>query len=166
MRWPTSKQYDGVTGHMVFDPNQKNVAPMYLGTVHDGAITYRVATMEKQRVSESRASQSVRRSLRLWSSHFSLPARKPLPRQQRLPHRKSLMRAWVKMAWIIPGRIRWMYRRGRVRVVLFGPRATEVAQSPEIVASLPPHPRAESGSCCQSTAIRIGARLQRNWFMR
>ena len=37
------EQYDGVTGHMVFDPNQKNVAPMYLGTVHDGAITYRVA---------------------------------------------------------------------------------------------------------------------------
>ena len=42
------EQYDGVTGHMVFDPNQKNVAPMYLGTVHNGAITYRVATMEKK----------------------------------------------------------------------------------------------------------------------
>jgi len=40
------EQYDGVTGHMVFDPNQKNVAPLYLGTVHNGAITYRVATME------------------------------------------------------------------------------------------------------------------------
>ena len=43
------ENYDGVTGHMVFDPNQKNVAPMYLGTVHNGAITYRVATMEKDR---------------------------------------------------------------------------------------------------------------------
>jgi phosphoribosylcarboxyaminoimidazole (NCAIR) mutase len=41
------EEYDGVTGHMIFDPNQKNVAPLYLGTVHDGAITYRVATMEK-----------------------------------------------------------------------------------------------------------------------
>ena len=41
------EQYDGVTGHMIFDPNQKNVAPMYLGTVHNGAITYRVATMSK-----------------------------------------------------------------------------------------------------------------------
>jgi branched-chain amino acid transport system substrate-binding protein len=41
------EQYDGVTGHMVFDPNQKNVAPMYLGTVHNGAITYRVARMDK-----------------------------------------------------------------------------------------------------------------------
>jgi hypothetical protein len=42
------EQYDGVTGHMVFDPNQKNVAPMYLGRVHDGAITYRPASMERE----------------------------------------------------------------------------------------------------------------------
>ena len=41
------EEYDGVTGHMVFDPNQKNTAPLYLGTVHNGAITYRGATMEK-----------------------------------------------------------------------------------------------------------------------
>ena len=40
-------QYDGVTGHMVFDPNQKNVAPMYLGTVHNGTISFRIATLEK-----------------------------------------------------------------------------------------------------------------------
>jgi len=39
--------YDGVTGHYIFDPNQKNVAPMYLGTVHNGAITYRIARMDK-----------------------------------------------------------------------------------------------------------------------
>src|SRR6185437_1307915 len=39
--------FDGVTGRQVFDPNQKNVSPMYLGTVHNGSITYRVATMEK-----------------------------------------------------------------------------------------------------------------------
>jgi adenine/guanine phosphoribosyltransferase-like PRPP-binding protein len=32
---------------MVFDPNQKNVAPMYLGTVHNGSISYRKATMER-----------------------------------------------------------------------------------------------------------------------
>jgi len=41
------EQYDGVTGHMIFDPNQKNVSPMYLGSVHDGVVSYRVATMEK-----------------------------------------------------------------------------------------------------------------------
>lgn len=42
------EEYDGVTGHMIFDPNLKNVAPMYLGTVHDGAITYRLAPMDKE----------------------------------------------------------------------------------------------------------------------
>ena len=41
------EQSDGVTGHMIFDPNQKNVAPMHLGTVHNGSITYKPATMEK-----------------------------------------------------------------------------------------------------------------------
>jgi len=41
------EEYDGVTGHMVFDPNQKNVAHLYLGTVHSGAITYKPASMEK-----------------------------------------------------------------------------------------------------------------------
>ncbi|HET7346249.1 MAG TPA: ABC transporter substrate-binding protein [Acidobacteriaceae bacterium] len=40
-------QYDGVTGHMVFDPINKNVSPMYLGTVHEGAITYRLAPMDR-----------------------------------------------------------------------------------------------------------------------
>ena len=42
------EEYDGVTAHMVFDPNQKNVAPMYLATVHNGSISYRVQTMEKE----------------------------------------------------------------------------------------------------------------------
>jgi branched-chain amino acid transport system substrate-binding protein len=41
-------EYDGVTGHMVFDPNCKNISPLFLGTVHDGKITYRRITMEKQ----------------------------------------------------------------------------------------------------------------------
>ena len=41
------EEYDGVTGHMVFDPNQKNVANMYIGTVRNGSITYKPATMEK-----------------------------------------------------------------------------------------------------------------------
>ena len=40
-------QYDGVTGHMVFDPINKNVSPMYLGTVHDGAISYRLAPIDR-----------------------------------------------------------------------------------------------------------------------
>jgi ABC-type branched-subunit amino acid transport system substrate-binding protein len=37
--------YKGVTGKMVFDPNCKNIAPMYLATVRNGSITYRRITM-------------------------------------------------------------------------------------------------------------------------
>ena len=40
-------EYKGVTGEMVFDPNCKNVSPMYLGTVKQGKIEYRRASMEK-----------------------------------------------------------------------------------------------------------------------
>jgi branched-chain amino acid transport system substrate-binding protein len=39
--------WKGVTGDMVFDPNCKNIAPMYLASVHNGRITYRRITMEK-----------------------------------------------------------------------------------------------------------------------
>jgi hypothetical protein len=41
------ESYNGVTGRMAFDPNQKNVASMFLGTVRNGSITYRPAAMEK-----------------------------------------------------------------------------------------------------------------------
>jgi ABC-type branched-subunit amino acid transport system substrate-binding protein len=41
------QSYKGVTGEMVFDPNAKNVAPLYLGKLHDGHWTYRRYTMEK-----------------------------------------------------------------------------------------------------------------------
>jgi branched-chain amino acid transport system substrate-binding protein len=39
--------YKGVTGDMIFDPNCKNIAPLFLARVHDGQITYRRITMEK-----------------------------------------------------------------------------------------------------------------------
>jgi branched-chain amino acid transport system substrate-binding protein len=39
--------YKGVTGEMVFDPNCKNIAPMFLASVHHGNIEYRRITMEK-----------------------------------------------------------------------------------------------------------------------
>ena len=39
--------YKGVTGDMVFDPNCKNISPMFLGHVHNGQITYRRITMER-----------------------------------------------------------------------------------------------------------------------
>jgi len=39
--------YQGVTGDMVFDPNCKNIAPLFLAHVHDGTMSYRRITMEK-----------------------------------------------------------------------------------------------------------------------
>jgi ABC-type branched-subunit amino acid transport system substrate-binding protein len=39
--------YKGVTGDMSFDPNCKNIAPLFLASVHNGAISYRRITMEK-----------------------------------------------------------------------------------------------------------------------
>ena len=41
------ESYKGVTGEMTFDPNSKNVVPMYLATVRNGAIQYRRYGMEK-----------------------------------------------------------------------------------------------------------------------
>jgi len=41
------EKYHGVTGEMTFDPNAKNIAPLYLGKVKDGKIAYRRYTMEK-----------------------------------------------------------------------------------------------------------------------
>jgi hypothetical protein len=103
------EEYDGVTGHMIFDPNQKNVAPMYLGTVHNGAITYRIATMDKAQ--QTPAAQAA-------------PAAPQVPYARvgedgvdyAGPHRTDLA--------------------GPIRVVLFGPHAAEVAQSPEVRAEL------------------------------
>ena len=94
--------YDGVTGHMVFDPNQKNVAPMYLGTVHSGTITYRLATMEPSAARrDGEASEGVD------EDKVAYPG----------PHRVDLP-------------------PGPARVVLFGPRAEEIAQSPAMKAEL------------------------------
>jgi len=39
--------YKGVTGDMIFDPNCKNIAPLFLARIHDGSIEYRRITMEK-----------------------------------------------------------------------------------------------------------------------
>ena len=112
------EQYDGVTGHMVFDPNQKNVAPMYLGTVHDGAITYGVASMEKQ-----------------------TPAAQ-LPPANGVPQVSLLRLGTAPYARVgedgvdYAGPHRADVPAGPVSIVLFGPKAVEVAQSPEMRAEL------------------------------
>jgi ABC-type branched-subunit amino acid transport system substrate-binding protein len=104
------EEYDGVTGHMVFDPNQKNVAPMYLGTVHNGAITYHIATMEKAQLSPAAQAS---------------PAAPPAPYAR--VGEDGVNYAGPRPSDVPPG---------PVRVVLFGPHAAEVAQSPEVQAAL------------------------------
>ena len=112
--------YEGVTGAMVFDPNQKNVAPMYIGTVHNGAITYRRATMEK------------------------MPSRPQVTESQ--PTLGALAPPQVAQAeaYARVGEESVTYNgphqpdvpAGPVRIVLFGPQATTVAQSDEMQAAL------------------------------
>jgi branched-chain amino acid transport system substrate-binding protein len=115
-----TEEYDGVTGPMVFDPNLKNVAPLYLGTVHNGTITYRVARMIREApvkgspVNEAPAASS--------STQSPAPAQPYAhvgeggvsfngPRQADLPS-------------------------GPISVVVFGPDAVQVAQSPALQAAL------------------------------
>ncbi len=112
------EEYDGATGHMIFDPLQKNVAPMYLGTVHGGAITYRLATMEKQpdahraTIAAESTGTSQMPYARVGEDGVSFDG----PQTASLPP-------------------------GPVRVILFGPKAAEIARSPEIVTGL----RADEG---------------------
>ena len=42
-----TETYKGVTSDMVFDPNCKNIASLFLAHVHNGTIEYRPITMEK-----------------------------------------------------------------------------------------------------------------------
>ena len=115
------EDYDGVTGHMVFDPNQKNVAPMYLGTVHDGAITYRVATMEKAPV----ASQV--------TTNEESPSVKGVTKSAPPQVGQAVAYARVGEDGVnYAGPHQPDAPAGAVRVILFGPRAAEVAQSPEM----------------------------------
>jgi branched-chain amino acid transport system substrate-binding protein len=41
------EHFKGVTGEMIFDPNAKNIAPLYLGKVTNGKFTFRRYTMDK-----------------------------------------------------------------------------------------------------------------------
>jgi branched-chain amino acid transport system substrate-binding protein len=114
------EEYDGVTGHMIFDPNQKNVAPMYLGTVHNGAITYRVATMEKPPAVGQTAPTVQQTPLARQEPSASLTQPYAHVGEDGVdyagPHQTDLA--------------------GPIRVVLFGPHAVEVAHSPEVQAEL------------------------------
>ena len=101
-------QYDGVTSHMVFDPNNKDVSPMYLGTVQDGAITYRVAKMDK-------TPQQPQAAIPAPAEPYARVGEDPV--NYRGPH--------------LPD-----FPPGPVKIILFGPRASDVADSAGVRAVL------------------------------
>jgi branched-chain amino acid transport system substrate-binding protein len=107
------EEYDGVTGHFVFDPNQKNVAPLYIGTVHNGTITYRQGSVEKRRTEQGTAGArgasgaSGTPYARVGENGVSFEG----PRPSDPPP-------------------------GPVRVILFGPKAAAIAESPEVLAAV------------------------------
>jgi branched-chain amino acid transport system substrate-binding protein len=109
------ESYDGVTGHMAFDPNQKNVAPMYLATVHNGAISYRRQTMEKGPAAAHQATASEQ------SPQAPIPYARvgEDPVSYAGPHRAEMP-------------------AGEVRVVLFGAQAGDVTKSAEMQRALDP----------------------------
>jgi branched-chain amino acid transport system substrate-binding protein len=125
-------EYDGVTGHMIFDPNQKNVAHMYLGTVHEGAISYSAATMEN--TAGAAAPQKKAEDAR--------PGTTPVPYARvgedgvtyAGPHSRNLPECARK-------------------VVLFGPRADMVARSAEMHALL----HRDSGQGVEWTLLPIAS---------
>jgi branched-chain amino acid transport system substrate-binding protein len=99
--------YEGVTGHMIFDPNQKNVAPMFLGTVHGGQITYRAAKMDKEPVPIQTADAQPVPYARVDEDgvSYSGPTRRDVP-------------------------------KGSLHIILFGPQADEIATSPDVQAAI------------------------------
>lgn len=109
------EEYDGVTGHMVFDPNQKNVSSMYLATVHNGTISYRVQTMEKDEPPAPKAATEQK---------FDA---KPVQKPEAQPYAR-VGEDGVSFA----GPSRPDAPAGPLRVVFFGPDAAKVAASERV----------------------------------
>ncbi|MDR3772820.1 MAG: ABC transporter substrate-binding protein [Terracidiphilus sp.] len=122
------EQYDGVTGHMVFDPNQKNVAPMYLGTVHNGTISYRVATMEKPpQAPAAQAAPAAPQPPAVGQTALTRPDASSSSKPYAIVGEDGVGYAGPHTRDVPVG---------AVKLVLFGPRAAEIAQSSEVAAAL------------------------------
>lgn len=102
------EEYDGVTGHMIFDPNQKNVAHIYLGTVRNGSISYRVALMDKVSAEAQKAGSAT-------------------PSQPQIPYARV-----GEDGVTYSGPHRPDVPAGTLTVVLFGPQAQNIAGSEEM----------------------------------
>jgi hypothetical protein len=113
------EEYDGVTGHMIFDPNQKNVAPMFIGTVHDGAITYRPASMDKTHAAAQASAADA-------SPAPAAPAAAPPAPYARVGE-EVVEYLGPRTANLPPG---------PVRVIVFGRGAAQIVHEPEVLSVL------------------------------
>jgi ABC-type branched-subunit amino acid transport system substrate-binding protein len=114
------EEYDGVTGQMLFDPNLKNTASLYLGTVHDGKITYRVAVMEKTPPAEQAP-----------AAPQNPPSAQSAPAAMQVPYAR-VGEDGVDYA----GPHRQDASTGPVSIVIFGPKAAAVVATPEMRAEI------------------------------
>lgn len=133
------EQYDGVTGPMVFDPNQKNVTPMFLGTVHNGAISYRVARMDRDSAPDVKSSGA-----QAPSAAPQAPAVRPTPltRTQTEPSQPPYARVGEDGVEY-NGPHQADLTAGPVNVILFGAKAGEIAQAPPVRLTLSEAPNGQ-----------------------
>ena len=110
---------------------------MYLGTVHDGTVTYRVATMEKPPAPPAGGQAPI-----------ALGVGDSLPRSQNRDLGHPVVSSASQEPYARVGEDGVEYHGperpdippGAVRVVLFGPQAQKVANSDEVQAELAAHP--------------------------
>ncbi len=109
-------RYDGVTGHMVYDPNLKNISPMYLGHVDNGVITYRLERFDNQTK----------------TSPMSTVIPSPQPGSSVKPY-AHLPEVPVSFA----GPQSPDMSSGPIRIVVFGPHATATVRSVPLINTTP-----------------------------
>jgi ABC-type branched-subunit amino acid transport system substrate-binding protein len=115
-------EYDGVTGHMVFDTNSKNTAPMYLARVQNGSIMYRLASMDPI------------------PAHSTAPSAKPASAP--LAESAPANRAPLPYARVGEDGVSYFGPRladsvtNELRIVVFGLHAKEASESSDVQAAL------------------------------
>ena len=125
--------YKGVTGDMVFDPNCKNIAPMYLGTVHHGNIEYRRITMEKPGstattcVGTGPCSGSAQVSVQAGQSSIQADQNSAA----RVPYARVGEDGVQYFGPPLPDQL-----GSEMHIGVFGPQADEIVRSPEVVRQL------------------------------
>lgn len=121
------ERYDGVTGRMIFDPNLKNMSPLYIGTVHSGAITYRQAYTGKIVPAAAETAPAGPHA----TPELGLPqSPPPTPSSEVLPHAIPYARVGeddINFAGPRRTEAQLAAFAGPIRIVLFGPNADSVA---------------------------------------